>query len=52
MRKRRHYRPSSKQGFKIAEEKKEKVREVFIRQLRSMGMSPEEIKIELEKLIQ
>ena len=51
MKKKGNYRTISKDGFKIPESKRELVREVFVRQLKSMGMTPEEIKKELPKLI-
>jgi hypothetical protein len=43
--------PSHELPFPIVPKYKEEVREVFIRQLRSMGWTSEEIKAEIKKLI-
>ena len=51
MRKKRAYKVKAPGAYVIPKKNKDLVQEVFIRQLRSMGMTSEEIKKELQKLI-
>jgi hypothetical protein len=51
MRKKRTYKIKAPGAYAIPKKNKDLIEEVFIRQLRSMGMTSEEIKKELQKLI-
>ena len=51
MKRKGNYKTISKDGFKIPESKREEAQEIFVRQLKSMGMSSEEIKKELKRLL-